>query len=112
MKPDNLRIDERASIALRALYHKYGYLPYQVNTFEEYDLYMKNRPMLMSEQILTFPGAGGALMALNRLLMGVPGAALSSRSAKRWRRTRSNAFTSFPLQGSVAWWEYRNLPLS
>ena len=64
MKPDNLRIDERASIALRALYRKYGYLPYQVNTFEEYDLYMKNRSMLSSEQILTFPGAGGALMAL------------------------------------------------
>ena len=38
MKPDNLRIDERASIALRALYRKYGYLPYQVNTFEEYTL--------------------------------------------------------------------------
>lgn len=64
MKPDNLRIDERASIALRALYRRYGYLPYQVNTFEEYDLYMKNRSMLLSEQILTFPSAGGALMAL------------------------------------------------
>lgn len=64
MKLDSLRIDERASIALRALYRRYGYLPYQVNTFEEYDLYMKNRSMLSSEQILTFPGAGGALMAL------------------------------------------------
>jgi len=64
MKTDNLRIDERASIALRALYRRYGYLPYQVNTFEEYDLYMKSRSMLSSEQILTFPGAGGALMAL------------------------------------------------
>ena len=64
MKPDSLRVDERASIALRALYRQYGYLPYQVNTFEEYDLYMKNRSVLSSEQILTFSGTGGALMAL------------------------------------------------
>lgn len=64
MKPETLRMDERISIALRALYRQYGYLPYQVNTFEEYDLYMRSRSMLSSEQILTFPGAGGALMAL------------------------------------------------
>lgn len=64
MKPETLRMDERTSIALRALYRQYGYLPYQVNTFEEYDLYMRSRSMLSSEQILTFPGAGGALMAL------------------------------------------------
>ena len=64
MKPDHLRIDERVSIALRALYRRYGYLPYQVNTFEEYDLYMKHRSVLSNEQILTFPSQGGALMAL------------------------------------------------
>ncbi|MBR5287419.1 MAG: ATP phosphoribosyltransferase regulatory subunit [Clostridia bacterium] len=64
MKPETLRMDERASIALRTLYRQYGYLPYQVNTFEEYDLYMRSRSMLSSEQILTFPGVNGALMAL------------------------------------------------
>lgn len=64
MKNENLRADERASIALRALYRRYGYLPYQVNTFEEYDLYMRSRSMLSSEHILTFPGADGTLMAL------------------------------------------------
>jgi len=64
MKHETLRMDERASIALRALYRQYGYLPYQVNTFEEYDLYMRSRSMLSSEQILTFPGTGGTLMAL------------------------------------------------
>lgn len=64
MQNKTLRMDERASIALRALYQQYGYLPYQVNTFEEYDLYMRSRSMLSSEQILTFPGAGGQLMAL------------------------------------------------
>lgn len=63
-RTDSLRTEERASIALRALYRRYGYLPYQVNTFEEYDLYMRNRSMLSSEQILTFPGTGGQLMAL------------------------------------------------
>ena len=64
MKPETLRMDERVSISLRSLYRQYGYLPYQVNTFEEYDLYMRSRSMLSNEQILTFPGAGGALMAL------------------------------------------------
>lgn len=64
MKTKALRMDERTSIALRTLYQQYGYLPYQVNTFEEYDLYMRSRSMLSSEQILTFPGAGGQLMAL------------------------------------------------
>lgn len=64
MKLENLRLDERASIALRALYRQYGYRPYKVNTFEEYDLYMRNRSYLASEQILTFPGGNGALMAL------------------------------------------------
>ncbi len=59
---DPLRIDERASIALRALYRRHGFLPYPVSTFEEVDLYARSRPLPGS--LLTFPGAGGTLMAL------------------------------------------------
>lgn len=61
---EHLKTDERASIALRSLYSAYGYRPYQVSQFEEYDLYMRNRSLLESEQILTFSDTGGRLMAL------------------------------------------------
>lgn len=61
---EHLKTDERASIALRSLYSAYGYRPYQVSQFEEYDLYMRNRSLLESEQILTFSDTSGRLMAL------------------------------------------------
>ncbi|MBP3657379.1 MAG: ATP phosphoribosyltransferase regulatory subunit [Clostridia bacterium] len=61
---EHLNAEERASVALRALYLSYGYRPYQVSKFEEYDLYMRNKSLLEGEQILTFSGADGRLMAL------------------------------------------------
>jgi len=61
---NNLREDERISIALRELYQCYGYQPYKVNKFEEYDLYMRNKSFLMSEQVLAFSDMDGRLMAL------------------------------------------------
>ena len=60
----NLRADERISIELRKLYQSYGYLPYKVNQFEEYDLYMRNKRFLMSENVLAFSDMDGKLMAL------------------------------------------------
>ena len=60
----NLRADERISIELRKLYQQYGYLPYKVNQFEEYDLYMRNKRFLMSENVLAFSDMDGKLMAL------------------------------------------------
>ena len=59
-----LNADEQTAIALRTLYQQYGYRPYRVNSFEEYDLYARNKRFLMSEQILTFGDADGKLMAL------------------------------------------------
>ena len=59
-----LNADEQTAIALRTLYQQYGYRPYRVNSFEEYDLYARNKRFLTSEQILTFSDTDGKLMAL------------------------------------------------
>ena len=60
----NLRADERISIELREMYQRCGYLPYKVNQFEEYDLYMRNKRFLTSENVLAFSDMDGKLMAL------------------------------------------------
>lgn len=59
-----LRADERVSIALREMYQQYGYSPYKVSRFEEYDLYMRNKRFLPSEHVLAFSDMDGKLMAL------------------------------------------------
>lgn len=56
--------EEQAEFALRNLYHHYGYAPYKMSHFEEYDLYVRNKDFLISDQIITFSGAGGQLLAL------------------------------------------------
>lgn len=56
--------EERAVFALRALYRESGYAPYKMSKFEEYDLYVRCRDFLASDQIITFPGPGGKLLAL------------------------------------------------
>jgi len=50
--------------ALRGLYQRYGYTPYKMSQFEEYDLYVRNKDFLISDRIITFSGEGGKLMAL------------------------------------------------
>lgn len=47
-----------------ALYQSYGYLPYKMSRFEDYDLYVQNRDFLLSQRIITFPGEEGQLLAL------------------------------------------------
>ena len=59
-----LRREEQAIYRLRALYQSFGYRPYKMNKFEEYDLYAHNKSFLQSEQILTFTDTDGRLMAL------------------------------------------------
>ena len=59
-----LKNEERAIYALRALYGKYGYLPYKMSKFEEYDLYVRNKDFLLSDRIITFNDTNGKLMAL------------------------------------------------
>ena len=65
MRTDQIwRSEEQAIFALRGLYQRYGYTPYKMSQFEEYDLYVRNKDFLISDRIITFSGEGGKLMAL------------------------------------------------
>lgn len=59
-----LRREEEAVFALRALYEGYGYAPYKMSKFEEYDLYVRNKEFLISDGVITFTDTDGKLMAL------------------------------------------------
>ena len=59
-----LKNEERAVFTLRSLYRRYGYAPYKMSRFEEYDLYVRNKDFLVSDQIITFSDYGGRLLAL------------------------------------------------
>ena len=64
MVESSLRTDEQAGLRLRKLYAQHGYQPYRMSKFEPYDLYVKNKSFLVSENILTFTDTDGRLMAL------------------------------------------------
>lgn len=55
---------ERAALALRGLYERYGYRQYRMSQFEEYSLYMDNKSFLESESVAVFTDLDGRLMAL------------------------------------------------
>jgi len=59
-----LKNEERAILTLRGLYRRYGYTPYKMSRFEEYDLYVRNKDFLVSDKIITFSGDRGRLLAL------------------------------------------------
>ncbi len=59
-----LKNEERAIITLRSLYHSYGYLPFKMSKFEEYDLYVSNKDFLVSDRVITFNDTDGKLLAL------------------------------------------------
>ncbi|MBQ1272221.1 MAG: ATP phosphoribosyltransferase regulatory subunit, partial [Clostridia bacterium] len=59
-----LNRDEKAAFGLRELYRSYGYLPYKMSKFEEYDLYVRNKDFLVSDHVITFTDTNGRLMAL------------------------------------------------
>ena len=59
-----LQNDEKAVNRLRSLYRSYGYTPYKMSKFEEYDLYVRNKNFLVSDNIITFTDISGKLMAL------------------------------------------------
>ena len=64
-KQGTLKVNEEEAIAaLSRLYALYGYTPYKMRKFEEYDLYVQNKSFLVSSNILTFTDASGKLMAL------------------------------------------------
>ena len=60
----NLKNQEKVVFSLRDLYFSYGYLPYKMSKFEEYDLYVKNKEFLVSDRIITFTDTSGKLLAL------------------------------------------------
>ncbi|MBO5338753.1 MAG: ATP phosphoribosyltransferase regulatory subunit [Clostridia bacterium] len=59
-----LKNEEKIVLSLRSLYTNYGYLPYKMNKFEEYDLYARNKDFLVSDSIITFTDTNGKLLAL------------------------------------------------
>ncbi len=59
-----LKEEERISLSLRSLYKSYGYLPYKMSKFEEYDLYAGNKDFLVGDGVITFTDTDGRLMAL------------------------------------------------
>jgi len=59
-----LKSEEKAIYRLRSLYKKYGYLPYKMNRFEEYELYIRNKDFLVSDRVITFNDTDGRLLAL------------------------------------------------
>ena len=59
-----LKKDEQAILLLRKLYQNYGYQSYKMSRFEEYDLYVRNKDFLISDQVITFSDKSGKLLAL------------------------------------------------
>ncbi|MCI8512653.1 MAG: hypothetical protein HFE83_11795 [Lachnospiraceae bacterium] len=59
-----LKKEEQVVFELRRLFEQYGYRRFEMSKFEEYDFYAENRSFLDSENILTFTGLDGKLLAL------------------------------------------------
>ncbi len=59
-----LRNEEKAILALRELYGKYGYKPFKMSKFEEYEFYIQNKDFLVSDRIIAFNDTNGKLLAL------------------------------------------------
>ena len=59
-----LRSEEKAIFALRILYQQYGYMPFKMSKFEEYEFYIQNKDFLVSDRIISFNDTNGKLLAL------------------------------------------------
>ena len=59
-----LRSEEKAIFSLRSLYRNYGYLPFKMSKFEEYEFYIQNKDFLVSDRIIAFNDTNGKLLAL------------------------------------------------
>ncbi len=59
-----LKNEEKAIFALRSLYGKYGYKPFKMSKFEEYEFYIQNKDFLVSDRIIAFNDTNGKLLAL------------------------------------------------
>ena len=54
------RIEDR----LEELCRRFGYAPYKMSRFEEYELYVRNKDFLQSDRVITFSGPDGRLLAM------------------------------------------------
>ena len=59
-----LKNEEKAVYSLRALYKSYGYSPFKMSKFEEYDLYVRNKDFLVGDSVITFNDTDGKLLAM------------------------------------------------
>ena len=64
MTENIIKKDEQAVFSLRRLYRKFGYARYKMSRFEEYDLYVRNKDFLVSDEVITFTDHTGRLLAL------------------------------------------------
>lgn len=64
MEQRTYKTAEQAAAQLGQLYRRYGYTPYKMNQFEEYELYVGNKDFLLSDKIITFSDDTGRLLAL------------------------------------------------
>lgn len=55
---------EQAIFRLRDLYSRFGYQRYKMSRFEEYDLYVRNKDFLVSDEVITFTDRSGRLLAM------------------------------------------------
>lgn len=56
--------EEKIIFTLRSIYDRCGYALYKMSKFEPYDLYVRNKDFLISENVITFTDVNGKLMAL------------------------------------------------
>lgn len=64
LNADIIRGDEKAVFSLRSLYSSFGFKQFRMSKFEEYDLYVKNKDFLVSNEVITFTDGSGKLLAL------------------------------------------------
>ena len=56
--------EEQKTIQLKALFHHHYFQRYYLSAFESYDLYLKSRNHQENQEIITFIGSNGQIMAL------------------------------------------------
>ena len=61
---NGMSIEDRTMFELHSLYQKYGYSRFKMGKFEDYDLYVRNKDFLSTENIITFRDVNGRLAAL------------------------------------------------
>lgn len=64
MELNDLSRSEQAVFALRSLYRQHGFSAFKMSRFEEYDLYLRNKDFLQSQEIITFADRNGRLLAM------------------------------------------------